>query len=699
MLPLWIVAGNVGHALAAALLASLAILTSRRSGRTRDGQVLVVALTLTALWSLRHALGGVLGTSVLPGGISETVRNAAWLAVLAISMERGPFAGSIRRGRPLVFMALSAVLLVQLGVDLLVGEGARLTPASLPVFETSWLLRGTFAIGALLLLHDLSGLREHPAEARHQTWVGAALAFMWAYDFNHYMLAWLTGGNMASIAPMRGFIMALFSVLLLLGLRTDGTRPLRLSRAAAMRLVSLGIIAVYLLVVVLLATLSRDIMGPAGRVFQFAVLFALAVSVLALLPSASLRSWLRVVVSKHLFAHRYDYRVLWLRYAATVAGSNEAPLEAKLARAIGEAIEAPGAALFLGDEEGGLREAGRWSWPDHIELPDRFDPALAQRLGKSGWIVDISADWQNFDALLPAWMQSSPHAWVLAPLIHREQLVGAILLASPPGRRRVDWEDLDVLRVVCAESAARISEARSSAALAEAQRFDEFNRRFAFMLHDLKNSVSQMSLLASNAERHADNPAFRADMVLTLKENATRMTELLQRLGRPGSAATVEMQGLVLGPWTRELAPGWAAGLGLVAVEGDVSRAVRADPDGLRRAIGHLVRNAIEASPAGRVVQVRLGESAHGASIRVIDRGSGMSEEFVRTELFRPFSSSKSNGFGLGAHEARLLVQGMGGLLEVESTPGAGTCFTIRLPFIDMPARPAAPPEPTRKTG
>ena len=54
-------------------------------------------------------------------------------------------------------------------------------------------------------------------------------------------------------------------------------------------------------------------------------------------------------------------------------------------------------------------------------------------------------------------------------------------------------------------------------ALANAQRFEEFNRRFAFILHDIKNLVSQLSLLARNAERHADNPEFRADMVATLQ--------------------------------------------------------------------------------------------------------------------------------------------------------------------------------------
>ena len=277
-------------------------------------------------------------------------------------------------------------------------------------------------------------------------------------------------------------------------------------------------------------------------------------------------------------------------------------------------------------------------------------------------------------------------------------MVGAILLSSPDVPRRIDWEDLDVLRVVCGQAAALISEVRTREALAEAQRFEEFNRRFAFILHDLKNLVSQMSLLASNAERHADNPAFREDMVLTLKETAGRMTELLQRLGRPGSGSDVEAKGLLLGPWARDLAPSWAAGLGLLTVDGEVMRPVRADAEGLGRALGHLVRNAIEASPAGRLVQVRLSENALGASIRIIDRGCGMSEDFVRDQLFRPFSSSKTNGFGLGAHEARLLVQAMGGSLDVESIEGEGTTFTIRLPFADM-RRADAPTEPTRKMG
>jgi signal transduction histidine kinase len=68
------------------------------------------------------------------------------------------------------------------------------------------------------------------------------------------------------------------------------------------------------------------------------------------------------------------------------------------------------------------------------------------------------------------------------------------------------------------------------------------------------------------------------------------------------------------------------------------------------------------------------------AAIDIVDRGCGMSADFVRTRLFQPFASTKQSGFGIGAFEARALVVAMGGRIEVESREGAGTRFTIFLP-------------------
>src|SRR3546814_16030222 len=99
---------------------------------------------------------------------------------------------------------------------------------------------------------------------------------------------------------------------------------------------------------------------------------------------------------------------------------------------------------------------------------------------------------------------------LLVPLVHFNTLAGVILLARPPVDRALDWEDFDLLRIAGRQVASYLAEARAQGALADARRFDEFNRRFAFILHDIKNLVSQLSLVARNAERHADNPDFRA---------------------------------------------------------------------------------------------------------------------------------------------------------------------------------------------
>lgn len=707
MMSPWMIAGNAGHALAAVLLVGLAILTFRRARKTGEDGLLGMALALTALWSMRHAFAGVLSVDPLSDGVAETVRNGAWLAVLADYLRQGARAGGLWRGRLLLLVALALLLVAQFGVDILADGQPLAGVAAVPVLETSWILRCLFALGALMLLHGSSQRRDHPTAHRREAWISGALAFLWAYDFNHYMLAWIASDQFTSVGPMRGFVMALLAVMLALGLYGDTARPVSLSRPILMRLVTVAFLIVYVLAIAFLAMLSGEIAAPFGQVVQFTMLFALAVGVLAIMSSASLRAWLRVELSKHLFAHRYDYRALWLRFAATVAGDGGAgeddggSLDARITRAIAEAMAVPGALLFLRDETGQLHRAEAWDWPRESESIDHLDPALAERMARSGWIVDIAADWVTFSPLLPAWMHHSPQAWVIAPLIHREVLLGAILLAAPRPARRLDWEDLDVLRVVCGEAAARISEVRSRAALAEAQRFDEFNRRFAFILHDLKNLVSQMSLLASNVERHADNPAFRADMVLTLQETAARMTDLIQRLAQSDAMGGSEASGLALGATVRACVPRWGAGLEQINVEGDVARLVRADAESLARALDHLVRNALDASPPDRPVILQLEGGAEEARIHVIDEGAGMSADFIAGQLFRPFTSTKAGGFGLGAHEARLLIHAMGGTLAVESVEGQGTRFTIGLPYAESPAAAAGaiPSNATRKTG
>lgn len=123
-----------------------------------------------------------------------------------------------------------------------------------------------------------------------------------------------------------------------------------------------------------------------------------------------------------------------------------------------------------------------------------------------------------------------------------------------------------------------------------------------------------------------------------------------------------------------------------IGVTGDAPP-VLADPARVEQIVTHLLQNAIDASRPDSPVELRLSADDACALLDVVDQGRGMTAEFIRRELFKPFSSSKAGGFGIGAFEARALAQAMGGRIDVESKPGVGSRFTLRLPLAQQDLR------------
>jgi putative PEP-CTERM system histidine kinase len=320
---------------------------------------------------------------------------------------------------------------------------------------------------------------------------------------------------------------------------------------------------------------------------------------------------------------------------------------------------------------------------------------LWNELEASGRIVEFTAlreSWVNGrDKSLPVprWMVEDHSIWAGVPLLHQHRLLGLVILAAPEYRRPLDWEDFDLLRTAGKQAASSLAEAMGQEALANAHRFEEFNRRFAFILHDIKNLVSQLSLLARNAERHADNPEFRKDMVATLQSSVGKMNDLLARLA---PHAQVRVQRLE----PQCLRPVLSAAIAAkrrdrdVQLLGDTDLVATIDPAALEQALGHLIQNALDAS-SGTPVTVRAAADEGSVTLEIRDQGVGMDSDFIRNRLFQPFASTKPGGFGIGAFEARSLITAMGGQISVDSRPGQGTTFTICLP-----AAPAAV-EPQRK--
>ncbi len=188
----------------------------------------------------------------------------------------------------------------------------------------------------------------------------------------------------------------------------------------------------------------------------------------------------------------------------------------------------------------------------------------------------------------------------------------------------------------------------------------------AFVVHDLKNLVAQLSLLLSNAARHRDNPAFQADMIDTVDNAVEKMKKLLLQL-RAGATpadepAPVDLQDVVLSA-LQSKAPLTPRPTIHVDAPGIRTMAHR---ERLDRVVGHLLQNAAEATPPGGKIDVRVRSEDQSAIIEVEDSGVGMSEDFIRTRLFKPFESTKKNGMGIGIYESREYIRELGGHLDVD---------------------------------
>ncbi len=668
---------------ACASAAAAAHIFQRRERFGSAGMAIATSLALTASWCLAVAFTGA-GSIV--SSLAETVRNLAWLLVLFRL-----FAGDGRYAtmRPIRWVVATLTVLELLNPALiLMADSFALGPGeSDTVLEVAVLFRLLLAVGGLVLAHNLYVGAAPPARAALR-WPAAALALLWGFDLNLYTTAYLGDELPRELAALRGLAAVGVAILLALGVARDSAElRFRPSRAVAFQTFSLLVIGAYLLIMVAVSRWLALSGGNSARAVQVGFLFTASVVALLVLPSRRLRSWLRVMLAKHLFQHRYDYRAEWLRFTRTIGrgGDDALALEERIVQSLADITDSSAGLLIAPGDSGELALAARWQWP-HLEVPSEALPAQAVGFFEKGaYVIDLDdvrrgTSLRDEGHIVPQWLRDEPKAWAMMPLLHYDRLVGVVVLARPSQPRKLDWEDFDLLRVVGQQLASYLAESAVQEALAESSRFDDFHRRIAFVMHDIKNLASQLSLLARNAEHHAENPAFRADMLVTLRNSADKLNTLLARLSRYGNMGVDRLEDVSADEVARAVAEQFQAQHPVQVIECQPCR-VSARREALEQVLVHLVQNAVDASAVDSTVFLNVVSDGLHGRIEVIDSGHGMSADFVRSRLFKPFVSSKQGGFGIGAFEARELVRAMQGRVEVESREGLGSRFVIRLPL------------------
>jgi putative PEP-CTERM system histidine kinase len=424
---------------------------------------------------------------------------------------------------------------------------------------------------------------------------------------------------------------------------------------------------------------------------------------LLLMLSPATNRTIRRFIDRNFYANRYDYRREWERVTSSLVPTARPEEIARQVEALVRAVfEADRIALHLRSDDGDfvLLHGPEGAAP-RVPASHPLVAHLARRQ-----LPVVFHDIENDLDLLPLVVESQPtidalHAAVCSPLSVGDDVVGLLWVSA----KRVDedwsYEDVEFLAAMSPQLASALWFSRQTERLVEARQLESLNRLSSFVLHDIKNQVSGLSLVVENARRHLGNPEFQRDAMAVVERTVASLRELMNQVsgvGRmldarlaPCSAHDVVGDALA----AAGLAPGESRGL-RVAVDVREGGEIVADRQLLARVLANLLTNAREALDGpGRIdleAGVRTGEDgAPYLELSVTDNGRGMSEEFIRTKLFRPFSTTKKNGLGIGLTQCRTIVEAHGGRIGVRSRPGAGTTFTVTLPAVPAGHAPAEP--------
>lgn len=676
----------LSYSIGALAFAVLAIALKLRQSRHREGPPLLIPVTASALWLAIAALQGLAGVGQELTGLAELGRNAAWLWFLVHGLRLlkpdAPLSPWLRQ----VIGGVTVLLVLNLVAQAFV----LFRPDELVAYAGQVMMPALLSVAGMVLVEQFY------RNARTQDRWGIkflclALGGMFAYDFYLYSEGMLFKQLSAEVWAARGVVHALLAPLIWLSFtRTSQFLPVSISHRMVFHTVTLIGAGVYLLLMAAAGYYIRLIGGEWGLVLQYAFLFGAGVLLLVVVFSGAVRARLRVFLSKHFFRYRYDYREEWLRFTQSLtAGEPGVQVCERSIEAIARLVESPAGALWLRQDDGVFHRAAHWNWSDlEGSLPEGHP--LARFLISRQWVMNLAECREDPDILggaqPPDWLIGNPRAWLIIPMLWHDRLLGFMVLAESLGKVHVDWEVFDLLKTAARQASTNLAQLQAAEALTVARQFESFNRAAAFVVHDIKNLVAQLSLLLANAQKHKHKPEFQEDMLATIESSVARMNRMLVKLrdkqaSANNGAVNLEelLQEVVASKKAYSLKP-------VLTIEAPGLMA-HADREKLGRVLGHLVQNAIEATPYTGRVGVTLARDAEHARIVVEDTGVGMDEAFVRERLFRPFVSTKGTGMGIGAYECKEYIQELKGDITVESTPGRGSRFTIRLPLAPAPGQ------------
>jgi putative PEP-CTERM system histidine kinase len=669
--------GLIGYSLAAGAYLVFALLIIAARNNTSLARWVLISTLVTVAANSVAALQIKIGFSLQWAMLADGFKVACWsLLILLCNTEYRSFKAIISNQYIRKYLSIWVILMFSCW---LASYTFNFT------YEYMFLLFIVLNLWSLVLLEQL--YRSANSQVRWAIWpLVIAIAGVAIFDFVLYAQASMVGSIDFDFWFSRGFVSLIVVPLLLISTRRirNGSVRIFVSRNVVFYSSMLMIAGVYLLVMAFAGYVINFIGGEWGSVVSIGFLMLSGLVLVALLITESLRRRLKVFIAKNFFANKYEYRDEWLNLIEKIETTNAESYYQMATQIMMSKVDVNAGVILkkVTDQRFSVQ------YSENITLDSAANEQLVQCSAfctRQGWIIDIEEYRQTPtvypDLNLDLALIDIHNIRIIVPIFIGKAFYGMFILAGETEIKQLNWEDRDLLFAISKQLGNFISLHEANDKLAESKQFDAFNRMSAFLVHDLKNVQAQLALITSNAEKHGENPEFIADVFETVESATDRLSKVLSQL-RNKQVAQSESQLVDISELINSVVQQRNVDSPKVTFESVNNCAMAIDGETFHSVLNHLIQNAQEATNNNGWVKVELTQQDNHIGIRISDDGCGMSKEFIHNRLFKPFDTTKGNaGMGIGVFEAKQFIEGIAGLIKVESTEGNGTVFTIDLPI------------------
>lgn len=492
----------------------------------------------------------------------------------------------------------------------------------------------------------------------------SSLALLFSYVDSRYTI-------LGSVVIIVGAVLVAYSVFRQGFIDTD----VYVGRQAIYTSATLSIVGLYLFMVGWVARIFISSGINLKTFFSFLAAFFVFLTFLLLIFSKSLKEKLRLFIDRTFYKDKYDYRREWGSLSerlGAILNIDELILEIK--KIVKEIMPVDSVELTLINPHNEIDGFSNWLLRYAQPIPIQEFSQRNEKLYKEN------------ERFFKEW----GHSCILVPLIAKQKMLGILAIGRKSNGGRFSAEDLELLKTIGKQVSVAILNAKLSEEVIVSREMEHFHKLSSFLIHDLKNFVTMLSLIVQNAARNSLNPEFQKDSLNTLSETIFKMNNLMSRLSNLPKELELRLKSVDINALIEEM-----IAKSKILQEEKFIKVIKElngipklllDREYIEKVILNLILNAKEAMPEGGTLRISSGNCASEnvddgyVKIAISDTGCGMSQEFIERYLFKPFQSTKKKGLGIGLFQCKTIIEAHNGKIEVDSQVNKGTIFRVKLP-------------------